>query len=126
MIPYQLQLKLLITAILFFSLNFVIAQWNDYDWKASGTENNQLYGEAISNAGDVNGDGYDDLIVGNAWFYNGAITQGGKVDVFYGSPTGLPDEPSLTIIGEESFDEFGYSVGGGGDVNGDGFDDVIV
>lgn len=74
---------------------------------------------ACAAAGDVNDDGYDDVVVGARW-----APGGGRADVHLGGPT--VDEVAdvtLTAIGAN---QLGYSVAGAGDVDGDGFDDVIV
>ncbi len=79
-------------------------------------------GEAVDGAGDVNGDGYDDVIVGAP----GYIGDVGAVFVYTGSASGLSTTAATTIEGGDPGDVFGRSVSGAGDVNGDGYDDVIV
>ena len=84
-------------------------------------------------AGDVNGDGHPDLIVGasqadgpadsrpdcgEAYIIFGPAAQGGTVDL-------AQDEQDVTILGADSEDHMGYSVSAG-DVNGDGIDDVLL
>ena len=71
----------------------------------------------VANAGDVNGDGFADLIVGAR----------GHAYVYLGSASGLAPSPATTLgdAGAEN-DGFGMSVAGAGDVNGDGFADVLV
>ena len=80
------------------------------------------FGISVASAGDFNGDGYPDFIVG-------AQQSGypGKAFVYYGGPT-LDATPDLTLIGEStgSMTMFGASVASAGDLNEDGFDDVIV
>jgi hypothetical protein len=88
----------------------------------AGREADEWFGVAVAGAGDVNGDGYDDLIVG-AYANNDGGPDGGRADVYFGGPE-LDPVPHLTVIGHEA-DYLGTSVGGG-DVNGDGFSDVIV
>jgi hypothetical protein len=82
------------------------------------------FGVSVAAAGDVNGDGFDDLAVG-AWKNEAGGTEAGKAYVFYGSSTGLNQANNTAVQGSAN-DKFGTSVHGAGDVNGDGFDDLIV
>jgi Bacterial Ig-like domain/FG-GAP repeat/RTX calcium-binding nonapeptide repeat (4 copies) len=91
-------------------------------------------GNSASGAGDINGDGFDDLIIGA----NGADpagSQSGTAYVVFGQAGGFPAEFDLsTINGSNGFrldglisgDYLGFSVASTGDVNGDGFDDLVV
>ena len=89
-------------------------------------------GFSVSSAGDVNGDGFDDLIVGAPYGDDGGGAAG-EAYVIYGG-TGLADIDltNLTITqgfiiqGDAEGDRAGWSVSSAGDVNGDGFDDLIV
>jgi hypothetical protein len=89
---------------------------------ATGEDVNNHFGYSVGTAGDVNGDGYDDIIVG-AYHYQGFT---GQVYVYAGNPNGLSATPVFTITGEGPNIYFGRSVGAAGDVNGDGYGDVIV
>jgi hypothetical protein len=94
----------------------------------SGLSSYDHFGGAVSKAGDTNGDGYDDLIVG-AYAYTSTFTSSaGKAYVFYGNSSGASASSytRLTASDGATGDEFGYDVSGGGDVDGDGYDDVIV
>ncbi len=85
-------------------------------------------GTSVAGAGDLNGDGYADVIVG-APAYDAAQT-GGAAFVFLGSATGLGTEPfglpSAALLSDQASSRLGSSVAGAGDVNGDGYADVIV
>jgi len=92
------------------------------------TESNQasaLFGMSVSTAGDVNGDTYDDVIVGAPQF-DGAETHEGAAFVYYGSDAGLSLTPAWMAFGGQADAAFGAAVSGAGDVNGDGYADVVV
>jgi hypothetical protein len=77
-------------------------------------------GSAVASAGDVDGDGTNDVIVGH-WGASGG-TYAGRVRVHSGATGAV----LFTIDGAAAGDQFGASVDGAGDVNADGFADVIV
>ncbi len=79
-------------------------------------------GFSISGAGDVNGDGYDDFLIGEPYNWTDAI---GKAYLFLGGKT-PPTEPAVTFVSDSVGDNFGYSVRGIGNVNGDRFDDFAI
>ena len=97
-------------------------------------------GHSVASAGDVNGDGFDDLIVGTR--YGDGPADGrpyaGDSYVIFGKAGGFAATIDLATItsgdgsqgfvlqGEDAFDFSGTSVASAGDVNGDGFDDLIV
>ena len=97
--------------------------------RLEGNQPNARLGTSVSSAGDVDGDGYDDVIVG-AILYDAGETNEGAAFVFLGSASGIPDgDPSSAdtqIEADQAFAFLGISVSGAGDVNGDGYDDVIV
>ncbi|MDD5033005.1 MAG: FG-GAP-like repeat-containing protein, partial [Candidatus Pacebacteria bacterium] len=90
----------------------------------SGGANNDYLGWSVSSAGDVNGDGYNDVIVG-APYVNGAGTDRGQAYIYYGGSS-MNNTADVTFTGGADNDQLGYSVSSAGDVNGDGYDDVIV
>ncbi|HYV85411.1 MAG TPA: FG-GAP-like repeat-containing protein [Patescibacteria group bacterium] len=94
-------------------------------WQVAGTQVNAGFGGTLASAGDVNGDGISDIIVG-APSYDTPSAGGpeGQAYVYLGSPLGPSTVPVWTASGGQS--GFGTSVASAGDVNGDGFDDIIV
>jgi hypothetical protein len=90
------------------------------------------FGISVSGAGDVNGDGFDDLIVSAPGAEN--LSSPGKSYVVFGKGDGAAVELSdvvagiggFVLNGEAAGDISGWSVSGAGDVNNDGFDDLIV
>ena len=94
-------------------------------WTAESDRESALYGHAVSSAGDVNGDGYDDVIIGAYAYDNGQTDEGGAF-LYLGSSSGLSATPSWTVEGDKDYADFGCSVSSAGDVNGDGYDDVVV
>jgi FG-GAP repeat/FG-GAP-like repeat len=94
-----------------------------------GNQVNALFGYSVAGAGDVNGDGYGDLLAGALLYDSGGVDRGAAF-VFLGSSTGIasgvPASAATTLVGSQSFAGFGASVASAGDVNGDGFADVLV
>jgi hypothetical protein len=91
-------------------------------------------GRSISAAGDINGDGFDDLIIGAPYNNSGAAFAGASYIVF-GTDQGLPatlelasldGDNGIVINGVAIFDFSGFSVSGAGDINGDEIEDVII
>ena len=82
----------------------------------------ESFGDWVDNAGDVNGDGFADLVVGAPDWSSDA----GRVQVFHGSATGLSTTADWTVEWAQAGAGFGEAVASAGDVNGDGFSDVLV
>jgi hypothetical protein len=81
-------------------------------------------GRAVAAAGDYNQDGYDDVLVG-AHFYDDDQPNEGAAFLFLGWPHGLSLEPLWEAWGDKADAEFGFAVAGTGDVNGDGYADLV-
>ncbi len=94
-------------------------------WTGESNQAGANFGKSVATAGDVNGDGFSDVIVG-AWYFDGGESYEGKAFVYYGSATGLNTTASWSAEGNQANANFGVSVGTAGDVNGDGYADVIV
>jgi hypothetical protein len=80
---------------------------------------------SVDSAGDTNGDGYDDIIIGDVGYSNGQDHEG-RAFVYLGSAGGLATSPAWSVEGDQDLLSFGQSVAGAGDVNGDGYDDLVV
>jgi hypothetical protein len=85
-----------------------------------------LFGSSVASAGDVNGDGYADLVVGAPLADPGGRTQAGTASVYLGSASGVATTPARVLEGGAWWDRFGWSVASAGDVNGDGYADLLV
>ena len=88
----------------------------------TGPSLTSAFGYALSSAGDVDSDGYDDVIVG-AYLVSG---NAGAAYVFHGSPSGLATTATTTLTGPSGAFYCGFNVAGGGDLDGDSYDDVVV
>ena len=87
-----------------------------------GTSDSLLFGTSVSGAGDVNGDGVNDIVVGTDGVDANGYPLPGTAYVYSGSNGLLLKQ----FEGESDFDRLGYSVSGAGDLDGDGLDDIIV
>lgn len=101
-----------------------------------GIDKDDHSGTSVSDAGDINDDGFDDLIVGA---YKAdqpkEVRDPGESYVVYGREGGFPDNLDLSSLngnngfklnGIDDYDESGRSVSSAGDINSDGIDDLII
>ncbi|MBC8173079.1 MAG: FG-GAP repeat protein [Chitinophagales bacterium] len=97
------------------------------DWQASSGQKKSNFGHWADGAGDVNGDGYDDVVVTalNMESEEAEVNEG-YAFCYLGGDTGLAAEPSWVTQGGQAEANYGYCAAGAGDVNKDGFADVIV
>lgn len=101
----------------------------------AGESQLDLFGNAVSRAGDINGDGIGDLIVGAPWADPAGNNAAGKSYVIYGLTGDLPHPFDLSSLdgcngfelnGAAAGDQAGSSISTAGDINGDGIDDLII
>jgi Domain of unknown function (DUF4114)/FG-GAP repeat len=101
----------------------------------NGDQAGDQSGRSVSNIGDINGDGVDDLAIGAPFSRingdnSGAayIIFGSKQSDYFGNPIELSDLGSkgLTIKGSNSGHNAGWAVSGAGDFNGDGINDLLI
>jgi Big-like domain-containing protein/ASPIC/UnbV protein/FG-GAP repeat protein/VCBS repeat protein/thrombospondin type 3 repeat protein len=95
-------------------------------WTAESDQAGAAFGQSVALVGDLNNDGYDDAVVGAPLYDGVGGVDSGRVYVYLGSATGLGSAPSSPIDGDAAGGQFGASVAGIGDINGDGYDDVVV
>ncbi|MFN3939790.1 MAG: integrin alpha, partial [Chitinophagales bacterium] len=94
-------------------------------WEDEGDNVGGLMGKSVAAAGDVNGDGYDDLLIGLG-LYSGGQSQEGRAHIYYGNSTGVSATPDWFYEADQAGAGLGFPLEGLGDVNGDGFDDIII
>jgi FG-GAP repeat/FG-GAP-like repeat len=95
-------------------------------WLGSHSDQSNAYlGVSVAGAGDVNGDGYADVLVGASGLDNGQVDEGAAL-VFHGGPFGTSATPSTQIEANQAGAHLGASVAAAGDVNGDGYADILV
>ncbi len=90
-----------------------------YQW--SGEQAGDGFGIGAANAGDLNGDGRADLVIG-AWQYSGVAQSGGKVYVY----SGRNGSVLRTLTGRVPGETLGFDATGIGDVDGDGANDLLL
>jgi hypothetical protein len=94
-------------------------------WAFTGQTRESALGATMTSAGDVNGDGYGDALVGENMASDSLIAEG-HVYLFMGSATGLDSAPAWVARGGQTDAQLGYYMYPAGDINRDGFDDVLL
>jgi len=87
-------------------------------WSATAVS----FGYSLAHVGDLNGDGYADAVVGAPDYGSGS----GRAWWYAGSASGLPDSPSGALGARDFGGQFAYALDGAGDVNNDGYDDLLI
>jgi hypothetical protein len=96
-----------------------------------GVQDYERVGYYMENAGDVNGDGFEDFLVGTFHNRENGYDAGavylilGNAENTWGNRKKLT-EADAQFTGKDSYDALGYYVSGNGDINGDGFDDFLI
>jgi VCBS repeat-containing protein len=108
---------------------------NGFEINGSVLDISGLSGFSVAGAGDINGDGIDDILVGAPGIDDVSLTDVGATYVIFGSSTGFSASVDLgaltgtngfSITGTEDLGESGFEVASAGDVNNDGIDDIII
>ncbi len=100
----------------------------------NGTNISDLSGISVSGGGDINGDGKADIIIGSNFADSDGFDGNGRTDIIFGAETfaasfelsSLNGANGFSVTGTGNFDLSGNAVSNAGDVNNDGFDDVII
>ena len=91
-------------------------------YRIDGAESAGYFGKTLASVGDVDGDGIDDFVVGAPGASPGGRSQAGSAFLF----SGVNGRLLYRFDGSAAFDEFGASVAGGGDFDGDGTGDIAI
>jgi hypothetical protein len=89
------------------------------------TDSYAYFGKKLANAGDVNGDTYEDLLVG-AYGTDSNGSYAGTAYLYFGSASGISATADATFTGANSYDYLGRDLVGMGDQNADGYDDLAI
>ena len=100
----------------------------------NGIDTESFSGSAVSHAGDINNDGFDDIIIGAFGATVDGKNNAGKTYVLFGNNNQSPNldlsalngNNGFSLNGTNEFDYLGLAVSGAGDVNNDGIDDMLI
>jgi MYXO-CTERM domain-containing protein len=102
--------------------------WSTYPDPDKGAS---FFGTMVRGLGDVNGDGFTDVLVGQPRYFNDGPngednSREGRIILYYGTSTGLSQTAAWSYESDVAFGQLGYLIAVLGDVDGDGFADVAV
>ena len=97
-----------------------------YGWLDYGEQSSAQFGLEVNAAGDVNGDGYGDVLVGEPYRDNDIYIDSGAVYLYLGNQFSLSNVPAWSYTGYRGGDHLGLTASGAGDLNGDGCDDIAI
>ncbi len=98
----------------------------NFDWYLNGTQDWAALGHCVATAGDVDGNGFSEYLAAEYIYDDGANINAGRVRLFKGGAEGLATTGGFAIFGDQTGEQYGQSLGSGGDVNGDGYEDLLV
>ncbi|MHC1732868.1 MAG: integrin alpha [Bacteroidales bacterium] len=98
---------------------------NEAAWSSAGGQANAQWGASLAGAGDLNQDGYGDILIGAPGYSNGEAREG-LVSVYSGSASGITVPFAWQVEGDQAYTGLGYALSSAGDVNKDGIIDVVI
>jgi len=117
----------------------IVRDYNELDGSngfiVEGLQAGDNAGSSVASAGDVNGDGFDDIIIAANTADSNGISSAGQIYVIFGKENDFPEIFDLSTLdgsngyiinGIDANDRSGTSVAGLGDINNDGYDDIII
>ena len=120
------------------NLATIVASDDNAGFRLDGENGGDWNGHSVDSAGDVNGDGYDDILIGAVWADPNGIWGSGATYVVFGKSSVFSGTINLSDIargdgstgfrldGENEHDNSGRSAASAGDFNDDGYDDIII
>jgi len=122
--PYSTISGMLQAGSVTISLSYLGAPLCNTTW-INGTHSGDLFGWAVANAGDLNGDGYDDLAIGAPFADPGGRVDAGNVSIVHSGPWFSP-EVNLSIDSTNAGEQLGFSLSTAGDIDEDGLMDLVA